>query len=116
MVNTDGCAEHYIYATALYLISIMSQAFSVIIYRVISSPGHGRKVVYGISAIYKQFFLQLMSTVHLLGEKVYDIKIVIHTVTHTSNVRFSVEFEKRLSTAARKHIVIDQGRYKKTGK
>ena len=42
--NTDGCAENYIYAAALYLMSILSQAFSVMIGRGISAPGHGREV------------------------------------------------------------------------
>ena len=29
--NTDGCSEIYIYALALYLMSVMSQCYSVII-------------------------------------------------------------------------------------
>ena len=40
--NTYGCAEHYRRATALYLIPMLSQEFSVIIDRGISAPGHGR--------------------------------------------------------------------------
>ena len=40
--NTDGCADHYICATALYLTSMLSQEFSIIIDRGISAPGHGR--------------------------------------------------------------------------
>ena len=30
--NTEGCAEQYIYASALYLMSVMSQCYSVVIY------------------------------------------------------------------------------------
>ena len=44
--NTDGCAEHYIYATALYLLSILLQYYNIIIDRVISALGHDRDIVY----------------------------------------------------------------------
>ena len=37
--NTDGCDEHYICATELYLMSMLSQAFSVNIDRGISALG-----------------------------------------------------------------------------
>ena len=40
--NTDGCVEHYICGTVLYLMSMLLQAFSVIIDHGISAPGHGR--------------------------------------------------------------------------
>ena len=37
--NTYGCVEKYICATLLYLMSVLSQAFYVIINRGISAPG-----------------------------------------------------------------------------
>ena len=40
--NTDGCAEQYICASALYLMSVMSQTYSIIIDRGISEPGNGK--------------------------------------------------------------------------
>ena len=40
--NTDGCAEQYRYASALYLMSVMSQTYSIIIYWGISAPRHGK--------------------------------------------------------------------------
>ena len=43
--NTDGCAEQYICASALYLMSVMSQTYSIIIDRGISTPGHGKEVI-----------------------------------------------------------------------
>ena len=70
--NIDACAEHDIYAPELYLMSMLSQAFSVIIYRGISAPGYVREVVDGVNAIYKSFIFQLMSTVQLEGTKGYD--------------------------------------------
>ena len=38
--NTYGCAEHYRCASALYIMSVLSQCHSIIIDRGISAPGH----------------------------------------------------------------------------
>ena len=38
--NIDGCAEHYICGSSLYLLSILPQAFNIIIDRGISAPGN----------------------------------------------------------------------------
>ena len=40
--NTDGFAEQYICASALYLMSVMSQCYSIIFDQGISAPGHGK--------------------------------------------------------------------------
>ena len=40
--NTDGCAEQYRFASALYLMPVMSQCYYIIIDRGISAPGHGK--------------------------------------------------------------------------
>ena len=77
----DGCAEHYICATALYLISMLSQSFSIIINHVISAPGHDSELEYGFNTIDKRFLFQWISTVQILDEKIYDTQIVIHTGT-----------------------------------
>ena len=53
--NTDGCAEQYICASALYIMSVMSQCYSVIIDQGISSPEHGKEVVDGINYIDKRY-------------------------------------------------------------
>ena len=65
--NTDGCAEQYRCASALYLMSVMSQCDSIIIDRGISAPGHGKEVVYGLNAFDKRYIYQLMSTFQLPG-------------------------------------------------
>ena len=53
-----------------------------------------------------------MSTVQLPGEKLYDTQMIMHTITFTSNVILTSEFQKHLSTVACKHGVIDQGQFK----
>ena len=52
---TDGCAEKYRCTSELYLMSVMSQCYSVITDSVISEPGHGREVVDGLNTIKKQY-------------------------------------------------------------
>ena len=53
--NNDGCTEQYRCSSALYLMSVMSQCYSVIIDRVICAPKRGKAVVDGLNAIYKRY-------------------------------------------------------------
>ena len=53
-----------------------------------------------------------MSTVQLPGAKVYYTHMVMHSKTCASDDILASEFQKHLSTAAHKHGVIDQGKYK----
>ena len=52
--------------------SILSQAFYVIIDHGISATGYGRELLDGLNAIEKMFFFQLISTVQLPGAKSHD--------------------------------------------
>ena len=47
--------------------SVMSQCYSVIIDRGISSPGHGKEFVYLLNAVDKRYIYQLISNVQLHG-------------------------------------------------
>ena len=67
--NTYGCAEQYRCATALYLMSVLSQRHSIIFDRGISAPVQGKEVVDGLNSIDKRYMYQLMSTVQLPGSK-----------------------------------------------
>ena len=78
---------------------MLSQAFSVIIDRGISEPGHVREVVDGLNVISKRFLYQLMSNLQLLGKKSYDTQMVMRTGTRTSDVSLTRKFQKHLSTA-----------------
>ena len=55
--NTDGCAEQYRCVSVLYLISVMSQCYSIIIYRGISAPSHGKEVVDILNAVDKRLYI-----------------------------------------------------------
>ena len=59
--NTDVCAEQYRCASALYLMSVMSQCYSIDIDRGISAPGHGKEVVDGLNAVDTQQTIDIIA-------------------------------------------------------
>ena len=65
---------------------MLSQSFSVIIDCVISASGHGRYVVDGLNSIYKMLLFQFISTLQLMGTKMYDTQMDVHTGTLTYDV------------------------------
>ena len=67
--NTDNCADQYICASSLYLMSVFSQCYSIIINRGISAPGRGKEVVDGLNYIDKRYIYQLLPNVQLPGSK-----------------------------------------------
>ena len=73
--------------------SILLQAFSVVIDHGASVPGHGREVLDGINYIDKIFIFQLISTMPLIGAKGCDTQMFVHTVTRTSYVIFPDNFK-----------------------
>ena len=79
--NTDGCAEQYRCATALYLMSVLSRCHSIIFDHGISAPGHGKELVDGINSIYKRYMYQLMSNVQLPGSKIFGSYILMNYCT-----------------------------------
>ena len=84
--NTDGCAEQYRYASALYLMPVISQCYSVTIDSGISAPGNGKEVVDRINDIDKRYIYQLMANVQLNGSKKFDYHMHMHTITQNNNV------------------------------
>ena len=84
--NTDGCDEQYRRASALYLMSFISQCYSVIIDQGISAPGHGKEVVDGLNDIDKRYIYQLMSNVQLTGSKRFYSQMQIHTGNQNNDV------------------------------
>ena len=70
--TTDVCAEQYKCVSVLYLMSVMSQTYSIIIDRGISAPGNGKEEVDGLNAVDKRYIYQLMSKVQLPGSVRFD--------------------------------------------
>ena len=61
--NTDGCEEQYKCASELYLLSVLSQCYSIITDQGINATGNGKEVVDGLNDIDKRYIYQLMSNV-----------------------------------------------------
>ena len=94
--NTDGCAEQYRCVSALYLMSVISQCYSIIIDRGISAPGHGKYVVDWLNSVDKRYVYQLMSTVQLPVSKIFDSHIQMHIGTPKYDVILDKEFQEHL--------------------
>ena len=84
--NTNGCAKQYRRASALYLMSVMSRCYSIIIDRGISVPRHVKEVVDGLNDFYKRLIYQLMSTVQLPESNGFHSQIQMHTVTEKQDI------------------------------
>ena len=111
--NTDGCAEKYICASALYLMSLMSQTYSIIIDCGISAPGHGKEGFDGLNAVDKRYIYQLMSKVQLLGLVRFYSQIKIHTGTENKDVILAQGFKNNLEGEHRQNGAIYQGKSRK---
>ena len=110
--NTDVCAEQYVCASALYLMSVMSQCYSIIIYQGISTAGYGKEVVDVLNDFDKRYIYQLMSSVQLPGSNIFYSQIQMHTSNQKDDVSLAKKFQQHLTKEHRKNGVIDQGKYK----
>ena len=75
----------------------MSQCHSVIIYRGISAPGHGKEVIDGLNAVDKRYIYQLMSNVQQPGTNRFDSHMKIHTGNQNNDVSLAKEFQQHLT-------------------
>ena len=110
--NTYGCAEQYRCAYALYLMSVMSQCYFIIIDWGISAPGDGKEVVYWLNYVHKRSIYQLMSTVQLPGSSIFDSQLKMHTGNQKYDVILAKEFQHHLTKEQSKNGVFDRGKNK----
>ena len=67
--NTNDYDKQYRCASTMYLMTVMSQFYSIIIDRSISSPGHGKEVVDGLNAVDKRYiYINCCPRFNLLGQ------------------------------------------------
>ena len=91
----------------------MLQCYSIIIYRGISAPGHGKEVVNGLNAVDKSYIYQLMSKVQLPVSIIFYSQIQMHTETKIGYISLAKEFQEDLTKNHRKDVSIDQEKPKK---
>ena len=53
--GTDGCAKKYRCVLDVYLITVLSYSYGIIMYCSINAPGNVKNDVYGINAMYKRY-------------------------------------------------------------
>ena len=111
--NTDGCAEQYGFDSSLYLMSVTSQIYSIIIDRGISAPGHGKEVFDGFNDFDKSYIYQLMSKVQLPGSVRFDSEIKMYTGTENKDISLAQEIKNNLEEEHRQNGAIDQGKPRK---
>ena len=96
----------------MYLISVMSQCYYIIIDQGISAPGHGKDVVDGINDVYKRYIYQFISTVQLYGSTRIDSNIQMHTGSQKDYVSLAKKFQHYLKKSTAK-MMFDHGKNKK---
>ena len=74
--------------------SVLSQCLSIIIYRGISAPRHGKEVVNGIYTIEKRYIYQLISNVQLPGSKIFESQNLINSFTQKNYVSLDKKIPK----------------------
>ena len=62
--DTDGCFKQYMCALAIYLMTVLSSSYGIIMYWSIIEPGNGNNVVGGLNATDKRY---LKGEIELIG-------------------------------------------------
>ena len=104
--NTDGCAEQYKCDSALYLMSVIYECYSIIIDQCISAPGNFKEVVYGLNAVDKGYKYQLMSDFKLTVSNRFDPQMQIHTSNQNNDISLAKEFQHHMKKEHRKNVLL----------
>ena len=67
--DTDGSANQYRCALYVYLMTVLSSPYGVIIYCVINAPGRGNNVVDGLNAMVKRYLKGEIEIISKLASK-----------------------------------------------
>ena len=54
--GTDGCAKKYRCSLGIYLMTVLSFSYGVIMDCANNAPGHGKNIFYGINVTGKRYF------------------------------------------------------------
>ena len=95
--------------TGIYLLSMLANAYNIIINHGVGSTGHGREVVDGLDATDKKCLSMLMKNVQLPGASDYDSQMEIYTSTTNTNITLEMEFQKYLSDPTKAHGLLGHG-------
>ena len=65
--DTNGWANQYMCTLVIYLMTVLSSWYGIIMDSVINAPGHGNNVVDGLNATDKHYFKGEMELIRKLG-------------------------------------------------
>ena len=65
--DTDGCTDKYRCALDIYLMTVLSSSYGIIMNLEINAPGNGNNVVYGLNVMYRFYLKEQMEIVGKLG-------------------------------------------------
>ena len=111
--KTYGCPEQYRCATVLYLLSVLSHAYNIVIDHRVEAPGHGKYIVDGLSDTKKSFLTMLMKTVQLPGASTNESQMVMHTTMSNTDIRLERLFQKHILNPTRSHALFHHGKDRK---
>ena len=111
--STDGCAEQYRSATALFLLSALAHALNIAIDRAIGAPGHGKDVVDGLNAVDKNYLKTLMSQIQVPGADNLHNAFAAHVCTDQGMQSLAAECKRLLSLPERVNGVVGDAKSRK---
>ena len=88
--QTDGCANQCRCSIAYYLMSYLSTSYQIVLDRAVDTPGHGKDVVDGFSAVQKRCLatcLRMRSTPE--KDKIDSKCMHVESMTEEGEVSFS---------------------------
>ena len=108
--NIDGFDYEYICATELYLLSMLSYVYNIVIDCGIGAPGHGKDVVYGLKDTEESFLSMLITTVQLPGESTNNSQFAMYTSNINTYIIIEMGCQKHISDPTRAHGLVDHGK------
>ena len=58
--STDGCSGQYRSALSLFLLTVVSASYNIVIDRMVNAPAHGKGVVDALNAVTKRYLRECM--------------------------------------------------------
>ena len=87
--DTGGCAKQYKCGLDIYLITVISSSYGIIMYCAINAPGHGKNVADGLNAIEKRYLKEQMEPIVKLASNDTSNIGMLPSVSKCVSIKFS---------------------------
>ena len=75
--STDGCSGQYRSALSLFLLTVMSASFGIVIDRMVNAPIHGKGIVDALNAVTKRYLRECMRRICRPEKKKKLMRIIL---------------------------------------